>query len=69
MAAGNEKGLSTGLLIAGEERATTATFPVYDPAHAGEVVGYAAAASPADAEAAVRAAHQAWPAWAALSAA
>jgi len=35
--------LSAPLLIAGAERAATATFPVYDPAHAGAVVGYAAA--------------------------
>ena len=59
---------STPLLIAGEERVTTATFPVYDPAQAGVIVGHAAAASADDALDAVAAAHQAWPAWAALSA-
>jgi acyl-CoA reductase-like NAD-dependent aldehyde dehydrogenase len=61
--------VSTPLLIGGMERTAAATFPVYDPAHAGEVIGHAAAASAADAADAVRAAHEAWPAWAALSAA
>ncbi len=38
--------ISTPLLIAGEERPGSAgTFPVYDPAHAGAIIGYAAAAS------------------------
>jgi acyl-CoA reductase-like NAD-dependent aldehyde dehydrogenase len=60
--------LSAPLLIAGTERAATATFPVYDPAHAGAVVGHAAATSADDARDAVAAAHRAWPAWAALSA-
>jgi acyl-CoA reductase-like NAD-dependent aldehyde dehydrogenase len=60
--------LTTELLIGGDERLAAETFPVYDPAHAGEIIGHAAAASPADAEDAVRAAHQAWPGWAALSA-
>jgi acyl-CoA reductase-like NAD-dependent aldehyde dehydrogenase len=57
---------STPLLIGGEEREAADTFPVYDPANR-ELIGYAAAASIADAEDAVRAAHEAWPAWAALS--
>ncbi len=62
--------VSTPLLIAGEERpGGDGTFPVADPAHRGTVVGYAAAASAADGEAAVRAAQDAWPAWAALPAA
>ena len=69
MTAGSDTAISTPLLIDGEERDTAATFPVYDPAHAGAIVGYAAAASPADAQDALRAARQAWPAWAALSAA
>jgi acyl-CoA reductase-like NAD-dependent aldehyde dehydrogenase len=60
---------STPLLIAGEERATAATFPVYDPGHTGEVIGHAAAASADDALDAVAAAQAAWPAWAAMSAA
>jgi acyl-CoA reductase-like NAD-dependent aldehyde dehydrogenase len=61
--------LSTALLIGGEERTADASFPVYDPALGGAVVGHAAAASAADALDAVRAADEAWPAWAALSAA
>ena len=61
--------VSTPLLIAGEERGTAETFPVYDPAHTGTIIGHAAAASADDALDAVAAAHKAWPAWAALSAA
>ena len=60
---------STPLLIAGEERATATTFPVYDPGRTGEVIGHAAAASADDALDAVAAAHKAWPAWAARTAA
>jgi acyl-CoA reductase-like NAD-dependent aldehyde dehydrogenase len=61
--------ISTPLLIAGEERPGSAgTFPVYDPAHSGAIIGYAAAASADDALAAVAAAEAAWPAWAAMSA-
>ena len=41
--------INTPLLIDGQERAASATFPVYDPAHAGEVIGHAAAASADDA--------------------
>ena len=54
--------LSTPLLIDGRERAASATFPVYDPAHSGAVIGHAAAASADDALDAVAAANQAWPA-------
>jgi acyl-CoA reductase-like NAD-dependent aldehyde dehydrogenase len=61
--------LVTPLLINGAERSVADSFPVYDPARAGTVVGYAAAASAQDALDAVRAADEAWPAWAALSAA
>jgi acyl-CoA reductase-like NAD-dependent aldehyde dehydrogenase len=61
--------ISTPLLIAGEERPGTAgTFPVYDPAQTGAIIGYAAAASAQDALAAVDAAQAAWPAWASMSA-
>jgi len=61
--------ISTPLLIAGEERAGRAgTFPVYDPAQTGAIIGYAAAASADDALAAVAAAEAAWPAWSAMSA-
>jgi acyl-CoA reductase-like NAD-dependent aldehyde dehydrogenase len=61
--------VSTPLLIAGQERAAAGTFPVYDPAHTGQVIGHAAAASADDALDAVTAAHRAWPTWAALPAA
>jgi acyl-CoA reductase-like NAD-dependent aldehyde dehydrogenase len=62
--------ISTPLLIAGEERSGGAgTFPVYDPAQAGAIIGYAAAASADDALAAVAAAEAAWPAWSALTSA
>src|SRR5262249_29553567 len=57
---------STPLLIGGEEREAADSFPVYDPSNR-ELIGYAAAASTTDAEDAVRAAHEAWPPWAALS--
>jgi len=61
--------ISTPLLIAGEERPGSAgTFPVYDPAQTGAIIGYAAAASADDALAAVAAAEAAWPAWAAMTA-
>jgi acyl-CoA reductase-like NAD-dependent aldehyde dehydrogenase len=61
--------ISTPLLIAGQERPGSAgTFPVYDPARTGEIIGYAAAASTDDALAAVAAAEAAWAAWAAMSA-
>jgi acyl-CoA reductase-like NAD-dependent aldehyde dehydrogenase len=61
--------ISTPLLIGGQERVTVTTFPVYDPAHSGAILGHAAAGSADDALDAVAAAHTAWPAWAALSAA
>jgi acyl-CoA reductase-like NAD-dependent aldehyde dehydrogenase len=62
--------ISTPLLIAGTERPGGAgSFPVYDPARAGAVIGHAAAASADDGLDAVAAAHEAWPAWAALTAA
>ena len=61
--------ISTPLLIAGEERPGSAgSFPVYDPAQTGAIIGFAAAASADDALAAVAAAEAAWPAWAAMSA-
>jgi acyl-CoA reductase-like NAD-dependent aldehyde dehydrogenase len=69
MAVPTDAGLTTPLLIRGEERASADSFPVYDPARHGAVVGYAAAASAADAADAVTAAQEAWPGWAALSAA
>ncbi len=68
MAAPSETELRTPLLIRGEERPTAGSFPVYDPARHGVIIGHAAAASADDAEDAVTAAHEAWPAWAAMTA-
>src|SRR6202012_4087233 len=69
MTAVSDSEISTPLLIGGQGRRTTETFPVYDPAHAGQVIGQAAAATARDALDAVAAAHPAWPAGAALPAA
>ena len=44
-----------------------AEYPIYNPARPSELVGYAAAATAEDVDRAVQAAHQAFPAWAALS--
>jgi len=51
------------LHIGGEERATTRYFQKNNPANTHEVLGEFAAATPEDAEAALRAAATAWPAW------
>jgi acyl-CoA reductase-like NAD-dependent aldehyde dehydrogenase len=56
----------TGLYIAGDSRQTDDVFPVFDPSDGESVVGYAAAATTEQAQAAVRAAHDAFPAWEAL---
>lgn len=61
-------GVRTGLYIGGQERHTSETLTVADPAKPGVVVGQAAAASPADVADAVAAANAAFPGWAALSA-
>ena len=37
--------LTTELLIGGEERPAAETFPVFDPARAGTIIGHAASAS------------------------
>jgi acyl-CoA reductase-like NAD-dependent aldehyde dehydrogenase len=58
----------TGLFIGGESRQTDDVFPVYDPAAPETVVGHAAAATDEQAREAVRAAHDAFPAWADLGA-
>ncbi len=60
--------IHTGLFIAGERREAADSFAVHDPADPEAVVGYAGAASEEQARAAVAAAHDAFPAWAALSA-
>ena len=55
--------LRTDLIIGGAEVATDRTLSVCDPAEPATVVGYAAAASPEDAERAVAAAHAAFRGW------
>ena len=58
--------IHTGLFIAGERQEAADSFAVHDPADPESVVGYAGAASEEQARAAVAAAHDAFPAWAAL---
>ena len=60
--------VTTGLFIDGDSRPATGgrNYDLYNPARPRELVGHAAAASVADVEAAVQAAHAAFPAWAAL---
>jgi acyl-CoA reductase-like NAD-dependent aldehyde dehydrogenase len=58
----------TGLFIGGQSRPTEDVFPVFDPADPESVVGYAAAATTDQAREAVRAANDAFPAWAELGA-
>jgi acyl-CoA reductase-like NAD-dependent aldehyde dehydrogenase len=60
--------IRTGLYIAGEHQEGAETFAVRDPADPELIVGHAAAASEAQARAAVAAASEAFPAWAARSA-
>ncbi|MBX5441248.1 MAG: aldehyde dehydrogenase family protein [Solirubrobacteraceae bacterium] len=57
----------TGLYINGEHLDASDTIAVPDPADPSQTVGYAAAATPEQARAAVEAADAAFPAWAALS--
>jgi acyl-CoA reductase-like NAD-dependent aldehyde dehydrogenase len=59
--------ISTPLYIGGQERATTETLAIADPAKPGVVVGHAAAASTQDVADAVAAAKAAYPAWSALT--
>ena len=58
--------INTGLFIAGERQEAADSFAVHDPADPQVVVGFAGAASEEQARAAVAAAHDAFPAWAAL---
>jgi len=60
--------IRTGLYIGGAHQEAAETIPVRDPADPGLIIGHAAAASEAQARAAVAAATEAFPAWAALSA-
>ena len=59
----------TELFIGGEERAPGGSdyYPLYNPARPVELVGEAASGTPEDIDAACKAAHAAFPAWAALS--
>lgn len=61
--------VETFLHIGGESRAASdgGTYDIHNPARPRELVGRAAAATAVDVDAAVRAAHTAFPAWAALS--
>jgi acyl-CoA reductase-like NAD-dependent aldehyde dehydrogenase len=59
--------IRTELFIDGDVHAAEDALEVIDPADGASVVGYAAAASVKQAEAAVSAAHRAFPAWAARS--
>lgn len=60
--------IRTGLYIGGAHQDAAETFAVHDPADPELIVGHAAAASEAQARAAVAAAAEAFPGWAALSA-
>ena len=51
------------LYVAGEDRATPAALRKLNPANDRQLLGEFAAATHADADAALRAAHAAWPAW------
>ena len=64
-----EDPVDTHLFIDGEVRAAAGgrTYPIHNPARPDELVGRAARAAAQDVDAAVRAAHNAYPAWAALS--
>ena len=61
--------VTTRLFINGEQREADAsrTYSLHNPARPGELVGFAASASTVDVDAAVKAAHAAYPGWAALS--
>ena len=61
--------VTTQLLINGEARDAKddQTYPIHNPARPSELVGHAARASEEDVDAAVKAAHNAFPAWSAAS--
>ena len=61
--------VETQLYIAGEACAASdaGTYDIFNPARPTELVGRAAAGTPEDVERAMKAAHAAFPAWAALS--
>lgn len=61
--------VTTGIFVNGEVREATngRTYDLFNPARPEELVGHAASASPEDVDAAVRAAHAAFPDWSALT--
>ena len=59
--------VTTALYIGGEERKTSETMAIADPAKPGVVVGHAASATTKDVDDAVAAAKAAYPAWSALT--
>mgnify|MGYP001797470528 FL=1 len=63
-----DQAITTDIFINGEERPATGTavYDLFTPARPSELVGHAAAATREDMNAAVEAAHAAFPAWAAL---
>ena len=67
--AGKDSTVRTELYIDGEERQPSGQkyYDLHNPARPLEIVGQAAAATPNDIDAACKAAHAAFPAWAALS--
>jgi len=67
--ADNDFAVRTELYIDGEDRepAGDKYYPLHNPARPAEIVGEAASGSPGDVDAACKAAHAAFPAWAALS--
>jgi acyl-CoA reductase-like NAD-dependent aldehyde dehydrogenase len=56
-------GVPHPLYLAGEDRATPAVLQKFNPANDQQLLGEFAAATRADADAALRAAHAAWPEW------
>jgi acyl-CoA reductase-like NAD-dependent aldehyde dehydrogenase len=56
-------GAAHRLYVAGADRTAAESTARHNPADHDELIGHFAAATPADADAALRAAHGAWPAW------
>lgn len=66
---GMDKAITTGIFIDGVSRAASngGVYDIFNPARPDELVGHAAAATTADVDAAVKVAHNAFPAWSRLS--
>ena len=64
-----DQAITTDIFIDGERRAASdgGVYDIFNPARPSELVGHAAAATEADVDAAVQAAHAAFPAWSALT--